>query len=142
MKNILLTVLACAIIVTVYFIAKRYYLKPRIENGVLAADFGGTLPNGKKFSLTQLQGNYVLLDFWGSWCKPCRETHPELIRLYKTFRKKDFKDSAGFEIVSYGVEKNVVHWKEAIVADSLPWKYHLTSQDLFNDPVIKAYNVK
>ena len=92
--------------------------------------------------MSELKGKYVLLDFWGSWCKPCRESNPELVRLYNEFHKAAFREAAGFEIVSYGVERNMERWIAAIAADGLIWPYHLVSADMFDDPVVREYKVK
>ena len=142
MKNTLVTVGLAVLIVIVYYVGKRYYLKPKIETGVKAANISGTLPDGSTFSLGQLNGKFVLLDFWGSWCKPCREAHPQLIRLYQDFQSAEFKNATGFEILSYGVEQNKASWETAIRQDGLLWPYHFVSTDLFESPSIKAFNVR
>ena len=142
MKSTLITIGIAIILVSVFYFGKRYYLKPKIEIGVRAAEVSGKLADGTSFSISDLKGNYVLLDFWGSWCKPCRESHPELIRLYNEFHSADYKDASGFEIVSFGVERNKRNWAAAIEEDGLVWPFHLVSDDLFNSPVINTYNVK
>ena len=142
MRNLILTIVATALIVTAYFAGKRYFLRPGIENGVNAFDFSGILPDGRSFTLKELRGKYVLLDFWGSWCKPCRDSHPELKKLYAEFHNASFKNADGFEIVSFGVEKNMNSWQNAIVADELKWPYQLVSSDLFDHPVVQQYNVR
>lgn len=138
----MVTVGISAIVIAAFYLAKKWYLKPRIENGVPAAQIVSALPDGQPFKLSELNGKYVLLDFWGSWCKPCRKSNPELVKLYNEYHTASFKDASGFEIVSYGVEREIASWKAAIDADGLIWPYHLVSADMFNDPVIKAYNVK
>lgn len=138
----MVTVGIAMVLVIGFYLGKRLYLKPGIENGIKASEIEGTLPDGSEFSLSDLQGKFVLLDFWGSWCKPCRESHPDLVRLYKEFHSKPFDEASGFEVVSYGVEQRTDKWKDAIEMDQLLWPYHLVSDDLFNSPVVKAYNVK
>ncbi len=129
-------------LVGAFYVGKKFYLKPRLEQGIEAYEIEGNLADGSDFKLSELKGKYVLLDFWGSWCKPCRESHPELTRLYQEFHGVIFKDADGFEIVSFGVERNSDKWKEAIMADSLSWPYHLVSLNLFTSPIVEAYNVK
>ena len=130
------------VLVIGFYFGKQLYLKPGIENGINAPEINGTLTDGSEFSLSGLRGKFVLVDFWGSWCKPCRESHPQLVRLYEEFHDKPFDEASGFEVVSYGVEQRADRWKEAIEMDQLLWPFHLVSEDLFNSPVVKAYNVK
>lgn len=142
MKSTIVTVGIAMVLVIGFYFGKRLYLKPGIENGIRASEINGTLLDGSEFSLSSLRGKYVLLDFWGSWCKPCRESHPELVQLYEEFNARPFDEASGFEVVSYGVEQRADRWKEAIEMDRLSWPFHLVSEDLFNSPVVKAYNVK
>lgn len=142
MKNLLLTTGMCVLIILGFYLGKHFYLKPKNITGDLASEIAGQLPDGRPFSLNELKGNYVLLDFWGSWCRPCRETHPQLVELYDRFNHQHFEDSAGFEIVSIAVEKNKENWSAAIRADSLTWPYQLMAMGDFETPMIKAYHVK
>jgi thiol-disulfide isomerase/thioredoxin len=142
MKNILITTIVSILILSAYYFGKRYFLKPDIKQGVEASEITGILPDGSPFMLSSLQGKYVLLDFWGSWCKPCRESNPQLVELYRDFSSAEFSNAQGFEVVSFGVERTASGWKEAISFDGLFWPYHLVSTDLFDSPVVRAYKVK
>ena len=80
----------------------RYvYFKPSVSHGEAAPEISATLLNGSEFKLSALRGNYVLLDFWGSWCGPCRRENPSLVKLYNTFHGQSFEAASGFEIVIY-----------------------------------------
>lgn len=128
------------IILFAVILGRYWYLKPGLVQGAMAPEFSGQLLNGQSFSISELRGNYVLLDFWGSWCPPCRAANPELVQLYR-----DFGDS-NFEIVSVGVEKNPENWRRAIEQDELSWPYHLLDQAdnlrFFNSPLANAYGVR
>lgn len=142
MKNLLVTTGMCCLIILGFYLGKHFYLKPKNITGDIASEIGGQLPDGSPFSLKDLHGKYILLDFWGSWCGPCRQTHPQLVELYNRFQNQHFKDSSGFEIVSIGVEQNRENWSSAIQSDGLSWPYHLLAIGDFDTPIIKAYNVK
>ncbi len=78
-------------------------------------------------TITAFRGKYVLLDFWGSWCAPCRESHPHLKELYAKYKDK------GFEIIGIANEKTDdgrERWLTAIQADSIPWVHILHSEAL------------
>jgi thiol-disulfide isomerase/thioredoxin len=142
MKNLLVTTGLCVLIILGFYLGKHFYLKPKNITGDKASEISGQLPDGSIFSLKDLEGKYVLLDFWGSWCGPCRQTHPQLVELYHRFQNQHFTDSNGFEIVSIAVEENRENWAAAVQSDGLSWPYQLITIGDFNMPMIKAYNVK
>lgn len=83
-----------------------------------APDFAAKQPNGEELSLRSLRGKYVLLDFWASWCGPCRRDNPNLVRIYS-----EFKDKA-FTILGYSLDGGggaFEKWTEAIEKDGLTW---------------------
>ena len=71
--------------------------------------------NGKEIDLKSFRGKYVLIDFWASWCRPCRNENPNLVKAYKTFGGKKF------EIISISVDKSIEEWKKAVNDDGLTW---------------------
>jgi hypothetical protein len=71
--------------------------------------------NGKPFELKSLRGSFVFLDFWASWCVPCREENPAVLAAYNRFKEKNFK------IVAISLDHMKDLWKEAVVKDGLPW---------------------
>lgn len=129
-----------------YFIGRYFYMMPKYTNGTPAPAISAQLIDGSSFELTQLKGQYVLLDFWGSWCGPCRQQSPALRRLHQSFRQASFTDGEGLAIVSIGIEKDSSRWQRAIQADQLNWPYHImdASDNLrfFNSPIAQAYGIK
>jgi thiol-disulfide isomerase/thioredoxin len=72
-------------------------------------------PVGLDRKLSDLAGNVILLEFWASWCKPCRDQNPELLNIYNVNRNK------GFEIFAVSLDSDASRWTEAIATDKLPW---------------------
>ncbi len=88
------------------------------KEGKTAPDFTFINLKGESVSLQSLRGKVVLIDFWASWCRPCRAENPNVVAVYKKYNKNNF------EIVSISLDKDEVAWKEAIKADGLNWNSH------------------
>jgi thiol-disulfide isomerase/thioredoxin len=119
-----------------------FYKMPKYKNGQKAPQFKSELIDGNDFELVDLEGKYVLLDFWGSWCGPCRRENPDIVDLYDKYNNASFKNATGFEVVSIGVENREKSWKNAIAKDGLKWKYHIAQMDRFKSPIVAQYGVK
>lgn len=91
-------------------------LNKNLKIGDKYVDFSQENIDGKTIKLSDFQGKLVLLEFWGSWCGPCREGHPELVRTYNQFKNK------GFEILGVAADTNKEQFGEAIKQDGLPWQ--------------------
>ncbi len=129
-----------------YFVGKPLYMQPSYQRGEVAPAITGSTLNGDFFSLTDLKGKYVLIDFWGSWCGPCRRENPKLADFYKKFKIPKDSNGTEFEVVSIGIETNADRWKRAIIKDELIWPYHILDQAqslrFFDSPIAKTYGVK
>lgn len=130
------------IIIIAGYIINYFYRQPKYESGEKAKDFTAVLRSGDKFSLSDLQGSYVLLDFWGSWCGPCRKENPDLRSLYSDMKKLTFANAASFEIVSIAIETKKESWENAIVRDSMDWRYHIGEFERFSSPTASLYGVR
>ncbi len=87
-----------------------------VAPGKMAPDFALSAPNGKLIKLSDYKGKYVILDFWASYCKPCRAGHPELKELYAAL-----KPTGKFEILAVSVDRTKAPWVKAIEDDQIPW---------------------
>lgn len=133
------------IILVLGFFAYDFFLKPpSFKNGATAPDFSAQLTDGSDFSLSDLRGNYVLLDFWGSWCGPCIREIPDIKNMYDTYHGKQFKDGKNFHIVSIALEKSDKYTKRIIADRALNWDHHIID----SNPIImlssfaQLYDVK
>ena len=86
------------------------------EVGAVAPDFNLETLDGGKVKLSTLQGKVVLLDFWASWCGPCRKMNPSMKKLYE-----ELKSDSNFEMISISVDKDQNAWKKAVEEDGLIW---------------------
>jgi thiol-disulfide isomerase/thioredoxin len=90
-------------------------------------------PDGKIMSLSSLRGKVVLIDFWASWCGPCRRENPNVVALYKKYVNK------GFTVFSVSLDSDVNAWKRAIKSDGLLWNTHVSDLKQWDTPLTKTY---
>lgn len=104
------------------------------SEGAEAPDFRLPDPNGKMVALSDLRGKVVLVDFWASWCGPCRMENPNVVKMYAKYKDK------GFEILGVSLDKEKGAWLQAIQQDGLTWK-HVSDLKYWQSEAARLYNV-
>ena len=105
-----------------------------VNEGAMAPEINLATPAGPTLALSSLRGKYVLIDFWASWCGPCRRENPNVVKTYATYKDK------GFEIFGVSLDQNREAWLKAIEADKLVWK-HVSDLKYWNSAGAQAYQV-
>lgn len=106
-----------------------------VEVGKKAPDFSAPSPDGKTISLKESLGKVTIIDFWASWCGPCRMENPNVVAMYNELHEK------GLNIIGVSLDKDEAKWKEAIEKDGLTWN-HVSNLKFWQDPIAEMYNVK
>jgi peroxiredoxin len=124
---------------------KNYIAKQKSQNiasglasvGNKAPEFSAQTPDGTDLALADTLGKYTIIDFWASWCRPCRAENPNVVRVYNKYHDK------GLNIISVSLDRQGqdARWKQAIEKDQMDW-YHVSNLQYWQDPIARAYGVR
>ncbi len=106
-----------------------------VKEGDKAPDFSAPSPEGKTISLKESLGKVTIIDFWASWCGPCRKENPNVVAMYNELHAK------GLNIIGVSLDKDAAKWKEAIAKDGLTWP-QISNLKFWDEPIAVQYNVK
>ena len=124
------------------FAQKKAHLEG-VETGMAAPEFTMPTFDGDTFNLSDLRGKVVLINFWASWCAPCRKKAPALLELHEKYRDEEFDDGAtGFEIVCVSLDRNQTAWKNSIQKDQTGGLINVGDMKGWNCDAAINYNIK
>ena len=123
-------------------VSARGKVKIGLEIGNKAPNIKLLSPEGKVISLSSLEGKMVLIDFWASWCGPCRRENPHVVKAYEEFKDKSFKNGKGFTIYSVSLDKTKQRWVKAINDDDLKWSNHVSDLKGWSSIAAQVYGVR
>jgi len=115
--------------------AKQQEKNNKYSAGMDAPDIVMADPSGKELRLSDLKGKVVLIDFWASWCGPCRRENPNVVRAYKEYNEK------GFEVFSVSLDRAQDRWEKAIETDNLIWPYHVCDYKGWQNEASQLYGI-
>ncbi len=122
------------ILLSSFAIATGLFAQPAV--GSKAPDISLPDANGQKVSLSSLQGKVVLVDFWASWCGPCRLNNKAVAPIYSKYHDK------GFEVFAVSIDANTKDWTKAVQQDKMKWKQVIDTNAAYGNELTKTWNIQ
>src|SRR5687767_8045472 len=119
-----------------------YFNSDKLMNGSPAPEISLPDTSGTTLTLSSFRGNLVLVEFWASWCRPCREENPKLVKLYNKYKDTDFGKAKSLKVISVSLDSDKDKWVEAIHHDSLLLEYHLSDLQGWNSAAVDSYQFR
>ena len=130
-------------ILIIFFVISNINIDAQsLDIGDKAPELAYNNPKNEVLKLSSLRGKYVIIDFWASWCGPCRRENPNLVKTYNKFKNKRFINGNGLEVFSVSLDKKFSSWIKAMTNDKLFWEYHVSDLKGWQSDGAAIYGVR
>ncbi len=142
-RPLLIVAIAALSFVALSFVEEKHELENQsmVSIGDKAPELAYNSPDGKQIKLSDLKGKLVLIDFWASWCRPCRSANPGVVEVFNKYKDESFSGGEGFTVYSVSLDRNKTDWEKAIKDDGLVWANHVSELNYWKSEAAKTYNV-